>query len=300
MKKNVIVLYCVEDTVKVIDSTEKGTPCSFRNADMMKLLQCENAFIHYHSSTNVYNSLQICIKNKVLSAKKINHDLSKNGFERFIQRAVQAFPKHQYEYTLVFQSHCWINSMITYKSTNKKKHITFLTTPEMVSIVADVMERVKSVIFDCCYMSTLENAQLVSKVTDYMLACESASPNFGFISCAKNLPKYIEMPPEKGFKRIADDCIRYNSNPKNKLIYPTDAAILYLPALRTLNEQFEISKLERQNNIYSMKIFDLYNSLDHKVDIDKLVKYHVYTPTANKKDMKGIAISTKDTLDNDM
>jgi hypothetical protein len=289
--KDALLLYCVEDT----NSLKRANIASFFNSDFIKLSKCTNVFIHYHNSTNVHKSVEIVIKNMSTHIKDINHSLDEQGFDVFMKRAMRQFPEKEFNVMLVFQSHCWIDMMTTYV-TNPKKNVNYLSSCKMVEIVQKYRkDKIIAVIFDCCYMSTLENAKYISLITDYMVACESSSPYFGFIACARDIDKYIHMKPMKGLRHIIDDCIKYNNSTKSLLPYPTDGVLWYLPALKVLKNS-HISKLQSKYKIDNLRLYDLYRCLDMSIDISKLIIYNKRTKTTSNIFMKGIAISSKEIL----
>lgn len=290
-KPTVLLLYCVEDT-----SNPKSDPAtSFLNADLPKIAECPNVFLHYHSSTRRFPSIQVCIKDKCFHGSEIDHNLTSQGFEHFLKQALTRFPEKKYEMTLVIQSHCWINKVFTY--TSKRKTVTYLTSAKLVETIRNnIKHKLKSIIFDCCYMSTIENAKLIAHVSDYMLACQSASPYFGFVSCSRNLGKYIHLHPSQGLPRIVDDCVRYNSKTTNRLTYPTDGAVIYLPRLDVLDEM-QISKLKKRYDIDNLKLYDLFQCLDTKPkNINDLVIYYKTSATNRRKFTKGIAVAYKSSV----
>lgn len=309
MKETAIFVYCVEDTREPLK-----TETLFNRRDFHQLMNSKNIILHYHCSTRIFDSREVIIRDGVVVVDRIiKADYSKRSFKFLCNRTLKYFPSQDYDHTLIMQSHCYINVLRTFTNKTDKdgrktkiKHV-FLTSDSLAHIVvAKFRKKLKAIIFDCCYMSTIENVKSMVVATDYMVACESSAPYFGFVSCARQLDKYIQMDPKRGLKQIVRDCVLWNNKDINisglhhKWARSTDGSVLYLPAFHTFicnaendkrvfDKKFQIDKCKIRDycQIFkptkkAMKDFILFSM------ITKRYKYNRF--------MKGVGITTTKTL----
>ena len=105
------------------------------------------------------------------------------------------------------------------------------------------------VLFDCCYMSTLQNAMQFYGISRYLIGCQTASPYLGYnsesMACLVN--RYRSN-TESMLKHLVDAYIRRNNNaPHSKLLYFTDGVILNLAHLPELISSIPSVRMTRMN-----------------------------------------------------
>ena len=102
------------------------------------------------------------------------------------------------------------------------------------------------IVFDCCYMLTLKNMLQFQGLTHYILGCQSASPNLGFLSPGLSGAFVDRSTTLKTLKVIADAFIdRNDENPHRELEHFTDAGILDLTCIPLLTKSLNGVTLHR-------------------------------------------------------
>jgi hypothetical protein len=145
--------------------------------------------------------------------------------------------------------------------------------------IFDKLYDLELIILDSCYTSYTNLLSTIIDKTNYVLACETSSPNVGFLS-----DKFLDVLNSKDtdinkYKKIIDHFIKRNSATdkiNKKLNYRTDGTLIDMDKYIDVFEYIQDIKLVKNNKCKIEDIFDYYyydlQCLANDKELDKLIK----------------------------
>lgn len=189
--------------------------------------QSESATIAHFDAAGLAEEIQVR-GGRVTQHRALEPVQSRDDFIRALTEAcVRNYIRGQRN-AVVFSMHCYIQSLWAFNGSRP-------LVPWVDAMVAHGIWW-EFIVFDCCFMSTLNAALVVRPVTRYLLGCQSASPDYGFSSppSARNTLTAL--------KQMARTFIERNNRLND---HYTDAVILDLTWVEPLYDSLRTVALRR-------------------------------------------------------
>lgn len=172
--------------------------------------------------------------------------------------------------SLYLSAHCWKNTLYT-KGSGKGEFTTKALSKWGLKngVYWDL------IIFDCCYMSTVENIENLSQVSNYMIALETSQGYVGF-QMPNLMSLFVEGDIPRLAKRIANTFVKQES-PIKRLGWAADVAIVDLEAgmnlvkwvkkhhhMLIMNDKTRVEICKDKKCKKEYDLFDLWSSVKDK------------------------------------
>lgn len=196
--------------------------------------------IRYTSLKNQYGHYDIIVKAgkvemvplKLMSAKQM---CDPENFEVWVKNVVREHPAQHLALVFSMHSSGW--------DVGCHEKIPYLGTYAIRSALQNLKVVPKIIIFDGCYMSTLENAAEMHAVgIPYMLACQTTSPNLGYTGSKEFATLFNGDDIMSIANQIAKHYIKHNNKASPELAYPTDVSVIDLSEIPVILDIIKASE----------------------------------------------------------
>ena len=239
--------------------------------------------VDYYCNQHQERNTRYSISDGKIEESKLPPVKTKQAFMDMVKSTCLDHYKPGMENAVFFSMHCYIQSLWAYKS-----------SISLIPLVHAMMARgykYEFIVMDCCYNSSLNAAIVLHPICKYLVGCESASPNLGYLHSGLmlQLSQYSES-PLKVLKNLSKSFILRNDRNKHvENLHYTDSVVLDLGVLPGVLETLEGITLERNPKALAEPsykvIYDLIELVmlskdippDHQLEIIRAVESMVIT-----------------------
>lgn len=232
--------------------------------------------IIFHSK-KIHGDFEYHIKDGHINMIPIAKIKDSDTFIQDMIRNTKKYFKPNYKNGIFFSSHCYKKYIRPFS-----KNESFA---EWVKMLKDNHMQFEFILFDCCYMMSLDCMIQFYKVTKYMIGCETASPYLSFNSAP--VPDIFNKWKHNTallLSHLVDAYIsRNNETPFRRIKYFTDGVVLdlkYLPHLMYAIQQVTFvrnSKALVEPTPQYTDLFDLWSLVDINKQLNTKQKQYIKT-----------------------